>query len=514
MKLLTISICSALSAGALLAPVPAPAPTHDPRLPAASYAPRDTADSLWRRGRIAIAEEDWSRAAQTFRDLVDRYPRSAYAGDALYWEAFALQRSGRQASIRRAVESLERQKREYASAPTLTSGEAGVLLTRLKGKLAQTGDAVAAADLADMAEEIAGEVAGVSMEALRIAAEEMRRARPEIEAELAQVRPQMERELRSARRELERERRGLAVGGPDEDVPPGCEAFADDERVEAINALMQMNPEQATPILKKVLARRDKCAEVLRRKAVFILSQQRTDEAADILVDVARNDPDRTTRENAVFWLSQTDSPRAAVVLEQILRDSDDEEMQKRAIFSLAQSKSERSQEVLRAFVRRTDVDDEVRGDAIFWLGQSPNAENSAALRGLFGELQDDEAREKLLFALSQNRSEANQRFLLERAKDRSLDTELRKSALFWAGQSGVPIRDLGEIYDSAGEDRALREQVIFTLSQRRDAAAVEKLIDIARKEPDRDLRKNAIFWLSQSRDPRAAKFLEDLINK
>ena len=156
----------------------------------------------------------------------------------------------------------------------------------------------------------------------------------------------------------------------------------------------------------------------------------------------------------------------------------------------------------------------EVRGDAIFWLGQSPNAENSAALRGLFGDLQDDEAREKLLFALSQNRSEANQRFLLERAKDRSLDTELRKSALFWAGQSGVPIRDLGEIYDSAGEDRALREQVIFTLSQRRDAAAVEKLIDIARKEPDRDLRKNAIFWLSQSRDPRAAKFLEDLINK
>lgn len=503
MKFLSLSLLSLLTAGVAVAPAPASGARE--ALPAVSYAPRDTADSLWRRGRLAIAEEDWSRAASVFRDLVARHPRSAYAGDALYWEAFALQRLGRPQHLRRAVEALERQRREYATASTASSGEAGILLTRLKGKLARSGDAEAAMDVAAIADEVGAEAAVATAEALRSVSEG-----------LAAVRPVMEREIAAGLAQAGRALRGLgaAHAGPSEgDVPPGCEEFAD-ERVEALNALMQMNGEQALPILQKVLARRDRCSEVLRRKAVFIVSQQRGDEAADILVEVARTDPDRTTRENAVFWLSQTQSDRAAEVLEQILRDSDDEELQKRAVFSLAQSRSERAQRALRDFVRRRDVDVEVRADAVFWLGQSPNAENSAALRGLFGELEDDEAREKLLFALAQNRSEANQRFLLEKAKDRSLDPELRKTALFWAGQSGVPIRDLGEIYDGAREERELREQVIFTLSQRRDGAAVEKLIDIARREPDRELRKNAIFWLSQSRDPRAARFLEELISK
>ena len=60
--------------------------------------------------------------------------------------------------------------------------------------------------------------------------------------------------------------------------------------------------------------------------------------------------------------------------------------------------------------------------------------------------------------------------------------------------------------------DRELKEQLIFVFSQRRESAAVDKLLAIGKSEPDRELRKKAIFWLSQSRDPRVAKFLQDLI--
>jgi len=42
----------------------------------------------------------------------------------------------------------------------------------------------------------------------------------------------------------------------------------------------------------------------------------------------------------------------------------------------------------------------------------------------------------------------------------------------------------------------------------------VDKLLDIAKRDPDPELRKKAIFWLSQSDDPRAAQFLEDLIQQ
>ena len=66
-----------------------------------------------------------------------------------------------------------------------------------------------------------------------------------------------------------------------------------------------MDSERAMPILKKVLERRDTCSAGLRRKAVFLVSQKRTDETANILMNVARTDPDGEVREQAVFWLSQ-----------------------------------------------------------------------------------------------------------------------------------------------------------------------------------------------------------------
>jgi HEAT repeat protein len=62
--------------------------------------------------------------------------------------------------------------------------------------------------------------------------------------------------------------------------------------------------------------------------------------------------------------------------------------------------------------------------------------------------------------------------------------------------------------------EREIKEQVIFALSQMDDKAAVDKLIDIARREPDRELRKKAIFWLGQSDDPRVADVLAELLTK
>jgi HEAT repeat protein len=202
-------------------------------------------------------------------------------------------------------------------------------------------------------------------------------------------------------------------------------------------------------------------------------------------------------------------------VLEQILlKDAPDEEMQKKALFSLAQSRSPRAQAVLRDFVRRKDVPEDVRGEAIFWLGQTRDAENQGVLRELFSSLEDPELRDKVVFSIAQQRSPENRAFLLAIAKDRKESDDVRKNALFWAGQSGVPAKDLAEIYDTAESDIELRKQVIFVLSQRRDTAAVDKLFEIARKERDPELRKQAVFWLSQTRDPRVLKLLEEIINK
>lgn len=503
----------------------------DPRvLPPPSWAPPDTADSLWRRGRVAVADENWREAAAQFRRLAERYPQSVYAGDALYWQAFALQRSGGNAELREAVRALEQQKEKYPQSGSMTSGESAALHTRLTGRLARAGDSDAAMQIAEaaavlgaqLAETIAPAVAGVAAGAVAAAGPEMQRAMAEAQREMARAGPEMQRAMAEvatmsgSRLFGGRYSESYSSGYAGSDIPPGCEGVIDDERIEALNALMQMNAEQAMPILKRVLARRDKCSEILRRKAVFLVSQRRSDEAATILVDVARNDPDMNTRGEAVFWLSQTNSALAIDVLEQILtKDPRDDALQKRAIFSLSQTRSPRASAILRDYIRRSDAPEELRGDAIFWLGQQRGADNSSFLRELFPTLTTDELREKVLLSLSQRRSPENAAWMLGVARDARIEAELRKSALFWAGQAGASARDLGEIYDTSRADRELRSQVIFTLSQRRnDPAAVDKLLDIARKEQDPELRKQALFWLGQSRDPRAAAILEEIINK
>ena len=118
-----------------------------------------------------------------------------------------------------------------------------------------------------------------------------------------------------------------------------------------------------------------------------------------------------------------------------------------------------------------------------------------------------------MLFSVSQAGGQENARWLLGIAKDGTQPIELRKKALFWAGQSDASIADLTAMY-AATPGREMREQLVFVYSQRDEPAAVDKLIAIARSDPDTELRKKALFWLGQSDDPRAAKALQDVIEQ
>lgn len=286
-------------------------------------------------------------------------------------------------------------------------------------------------------------------------------------------------------------------------------------RLAALSALLNMNAEQAVPILQEVLQSRDECSVELRRRAVFLISQKMTDESVDILLDLAhRNpDPDPEVREQAVFWLHQVRTPEALDALESILAESDDAELQERAIFAISQrSGDERAVEILRAYAERSDVPRDLRENAIFWIGQSPNAGGAVYLMELYSRLDDEDLKERAIFGIAQSRGAEPRAWLLERARDRTESVELRKNALFWAGQSGgLAATDLQELYATL-DDTEMKEQVIFVASQRREAAAVDFLMEVARSEQDRELRERAIFWLGQSNDPRVGEFLLTLI--
>lgn len=294
----------------------------------------------------------------------------------------------------------------------------------------------------------------------------------------------------------------------------GCPEEEDDVRIAAINGLMQMDAERAMPILKKVLARGGACSAELRRKAVFVVSQQRSEEAADILLNAAQNDPDGEVRQQAVFWLGQVRDDRAVDMLSQILTKSNDQELKEKALFALSQHRSPRAAGLLREYAQGANVSSSLREKAIFWIGQRPSQENADFLKNLYGRLEEQELKEKVIFSLSQQRGMGNDKWLMDIALNDGEDIELRKKALFWAGQNReVSLDQLVSLYDRM-KDREMREQMIFVYSQRRETPAVDKLMSIAKSDPDRELRKKAVFWLSQSRDPRAAQFLLEIIEQ
>ena len=276
---------------------------------------------------------------------------------------------------------------------------------------------------------------------------------------------------------------------------------------------MQMDAERAMPILTNVLARRDKCSERLRRKAVFLVAQKQTAESADMLLAAAKNDPDAEVREQAVFWLSQVRDPRAVEMLVGILNSGADRRVREKALFALSQHSSPQATTVLRDFAENERQPTELRERAIFGLGQRRGVDQVDYLRTLYRKLTDSDLKEKVLFALMQRKGSGNEAFVLSIANDPKESIDLRKRAIFTAGQMGVDVAQLAALYGSLTE-RDLREQVIFAIAQRHEGAAIEKLMDIARSDPDREMRKKAIFWLGQSRDPRATAFLAELIAK
>ena len=149
----------------------------------------------------------------------------------------------------------------------------------------------------------------------------------------------------------------------------------DDDRMLAMNSLLQMNSSRAVPLLKRVLENRNQC-EDMRKQAVFILSQQPSSEVVDLLLEAAKNDPSHEVRKQAVFGLSQARDPRVVDVLQSILLESRDREIQGQALFALSQVSGPRSQEILRAYIERKDVPTEDRAQAIVWLGQGGRRRN------------------------------------------------------------------------------------------------------------------------------------------
>ena len=200
------------------------------------------------------------------------------------------------------------------------------------------------------------------------------------------------------------------------------------------------------------------------------------------LIDLARTGASGA-RASAVFWLGQSGDPRAFAALHGVIENGkEDERIRAHAIFSLAN-------------------------------GDDPPGNEYAYLRAIYPRLTGDKLKEAIFQGMSEKRSDGSS-WLIERARDNREPLRIRKSALFWAGQSKLtPTKDLVAFYRGTS-DPDLREHAIFVLSQRDDEAALNELMRIAGGDPDKQMRARALFWLGQKDDPRVTKLIGDRVLK
>lgn len=81
-------------------------------------------------------------------------------------------------------------------------------------------------------------------------------------------------------------------------------------------------------------------------------------------------------------------------------------------------------------------------------------------------------------------------------------------------GAGEVATRELSNMVGSDTVDREVRQQAVFALSQQQGEAGVDALIRVVRTNRDPELRKSALFWLGQSNHPKGLALIEELIKK
>ena len=421
--------------------------------PPAPWAQGDPADSLYRVAREALNRGDYRRAAQLFNDITRRYPGSSYAYVSGYYEAFSRYRIGTTEELEageRALEALPARDVPAARGWRNDDTDVNGLRTRIRGALAMRGDAGAA---------------------------------EQVEA--------------SARR-----------------AGSSCDQEDLMVRVEALNALTQMDAAAAMPILRRVLERRDECLGELRRRAVFMLARRGDADATTLLISTARNDPNATVRSEAIGFLGRMPGDAGVSTLEDILRTSDDERIQRSAVRALMISDNTRARASLRGLLDRRDAPEALRIQVLDAYARDRSSPDDADyLRALYTHAESDRFKMALIGAIARIGGRDNQEWLVGLVKNASEPTQLRSAALQRLGRSDTPITDLARMYDAA-DSRSLRQQLLQALAGRKEPEATDKLIDVAKTSTDPEMRRQAIYYLSRRNDPRATRLLMELIEK
>ena len=287
-------------------------------------------------------------------------------------------------------------------------------------------------------------------------------------------------------------------------------------RTAALQALMQMDPRKAMPILKKIALDATPENLELRRNAIFIMCREGGAESEDLLIDLLTKETDPEFLSEIVMCLSMNQSDRGMKAVMDLFRTTKDPQIAEATLMSLGHHGGDEVFAFLLEVAQDKSREPQLRAQALMALSMTGrDREVTDLLVGVLETENDHDIMEMALMALSRIDDPAAAKAIMNLVNKPGADEEFKAMALHFATiNGGVDLATLDQLYLNA-KSRDLKQQICHVLTMAEDQdKALDLLIKITRTETDPTIKRDAVFWIGQFDSERAADYLLEVINE
>lgn len=277
-------------------------------------------------------------------------------------------------------------------------------------------------------------------------------------------------------------------------VDPNDEAN-EDIQLMAIQALANTEPERAIPILERKL-KSPTASPRLKDKALFVLTQNRSPQAQQLLVSIAKGGSNPDLQLRALRYMAISGNKTSVPDIAAIYNSSHNMAIKKQALNSLMMAKA--ADELFN--IARTEQDAALRAEAIQGLGMLHQSDKLGQL------YKDGIAKETVLEHMFLLGDPAR---LLDIARTEK-DPKLRSSAIHSLGlmHSAQAADGLAALYPSE-QDMNTKRAIVEALWIQHNGKA---LVDIARKESNPQMKREIVEKLTMMKSKEGTDYLLELL--
>jgi HEAT repeat protein len=281
---------------------------------------------------------------------------------------------------------------------------------------------------------------------------------------------------------------------------PVSPASEQDENLKliAINSLMQSDPDQALPILQKLLASSNNSPKV-KERALFVLTQNPSPQARKLLADIARGTSNPDLQLKAIRYMGMMGSDESRKELASLYSSTSDERI-KRAILQGLMMSGSRG---LLLNVAKTEKNPELRRQAIRELAMSGGQDE---LWQLYQSDSSVENRKTILQSMFLGGNSARLVEIARTEKDPDLRIAAIKSLGLMGDHGGGDV--LVSIYQS-DPNREVREAVLNSLFLQHNGKA---LVALARSEKDPQMKQKIVEKMALVNSKETTAYMMEIL--